>query len=121
MKTLRMILVAALFAVGLNLSAQNIINANEAHVTITGSMTREALAQLKLDLKAQGYEFNYAPDFDGERRLVGIQYTMTANNGAISGNGYHKTLRNPNSSLTIHVNKTNGTISEDVVGDLSRN
>jgi hypothetical protein len=121
MKTLRMILVAALFAVGLNLNAQQIINATEAHVTITGEMTREGLAQLKLDLKAQGYEFNYAPDFDPQRKLAGIRYTITANDGAISGNGYHKTLLNPSSSLTIHVNKTNGTFSEDVVGDLSRN
>jgi hypothetical protein len=116
-----MIFLAVLFAAGLNLSAQNTINANEAHVTITGEVSREGLAQLKLDLKAQGYEFNYAPDFDPQRRLAGIRYTITANDGSISGNGYHKTLLNPNSSLTIHVNKTNGTFSEDVVGDLSRN
>lgn len=121
MKTLRTILVAVIVAAGLNLSAQNIINANEAHVTITGEIAREGLAQLRQDLAAQGYTFNYFPDFDAQRRLVAIRYEISANSGSITGTGYHKTLLNPNSSLTIHINKTNGTFSEDVVGDLSRN
>jgi|JI10StandDraft_1071094.scaffolds.fasta_scaffold83931_4 ABC-type lipoprotein release transport system permease subunit len=121
MKSIKLIIVALMLMAGVSMSAQNTITATEAHITINGQTTRENLAQIKSDLNAQGIVFNYAPDFDGQRRLVGLRYSVITNNGELTGEGYHKTLQNPNSKVTFHINKTAGTFSEDIVGDLSRN
>lgn len=121
MKNIQLLLAAILISTGLSAQSQNVITATEAHVTISGQTTREQLGQVRADLIAQGFKFNYSPEFDGERRLIGLTYTISANDGQLNGAGYHKSLQNPNSSLTIHINKTQGTFSEDVVGDLSRN
>jgi hypothetical protein len=119
MKIMKIFIAAILMVVGFNASAQNIITSTEAHITINAQTTREQLSQLRNDLHAQGIDFQYKPSFDGQRHLLGLEYQITANEGAVTGTGHHKTLQNPNSSLTIHVNKTTGTFSQDVVGELT--
>lgn len=118
MKLLSSFLFAIAMIIGIQSQAQ--ITATEAHFTITGETSREQLAQIAQELHAQGIKFVYRPSFDPNRRLTGIDFNIVANEGQLTGADSHKTLQNPNASLTIHINKTNGTFSTDVVGDLSR-
>lgn len=76
---------------------------------------------LRTDLLAQGIDFRYSPQFDAERKIVSISFTVTANDGAISGSDQHMLLKAANASITFHVNKTEGTFTTDVVGDPTRN
>ena len=48
-------------------------------VTISGQTTREQLAQMRKDLQLQGIVFNYAPQFDQERRLMSLRYKFSTN------------------------------------------
>ncbi len=116
MKLVKSILVALFITAGFTSFAQNTITATEAHITITAATTRQDLAQLRTDLLAQGIDFRYNPQFDGQRNIIAITYTITANNGAITGSGQHMSLKAPNASLTFHVNKTAGTCTFETVG-----
>ncbi len=115
MKIIRTLLFTLCFAIGFAVSAQNIITATEAHITITTNTTREDLMHLRNDLKAQGIDFKYQPQFDNERKIVSITFTVSANDGAITGSGAHTALKTTNASVTFHVNKTTGTFTVDAV------
>ncbi|MFN0033040.1 MAG: hypothetical protein ACKVOR_12845 [Flavobacteriales bacterium] len=121
MKIFKTLLLAVCLASTTGIVAQNTITATEAHVTINSTTTREQLAQLRTDLLAQGIDFRYNPQFDGQRNIVSITFTITANEGAVTGTGEHKMLKNTNASITFHVNKTDGTFNVETVANPGQN
>jgi hypothetical protein len=64
-------LVLALFT--MNAMAQS---TNPIHITINGQTDRGALWQIHEDLKTQGLNFIYNPEFDNQRRLVKLSYAV---------------------------------------------
>ncbi len=82
-------------------------------VTISGQTTREQLAQMRKDLQLQGIVFNYAPQFDQERRLLSLQYRFSTTDNAVIGEGSHEALQQPGANVTMHVNATTKTYSEE--------
>jgi hypothetical protein len=121
MNKIKAILFAIVMVFSMAMSAQNTITATEAHFTINNATTREGLLQLRNDLKAQGYDFRYQPQFDNQRHILSISFKITANDGALLGEGGHTSLNNSDASITIHINKTAGTFSTDKVGETSGN
>lgn len=117
MNKIKAILFALVMTCTFALSAQNTITSTEAHFTINGATTREGLLQLRNELKAQGFDFKYMPQFDNQRRILSMTFSVTANDGALQGEGGHTNLQNNNASLTIHINKTTGAFSVDKVGE----
>ena len=64
-------LVIALFTI--NAFAQS---ANPIQITINGQTDRGGLWQIHEDLKEQGLNFIYNPEFDSQRRLVKLSYSI---------------------------------------------
>lgn len=64
-------LIIALFTI--NAFAQS---ANPIQITINGQTDRGGLWQIHEDLKAQGLNFIYNPEFDSQRRLVKLSYSI---------------------------------------------
>jgi hypothetical protein len=112
MKTLRSLLVAAALTIGSSVMAQNIISNNEVNLTISSTTTREQLFQLRTDLIAQGLDFQYTPQFDANRNLIGIAYTVRTTTGGLvvcqSNNNVNLTA----TSAHIHLVKQNGKFVE---------
>lgn len=117
MNKIKTLLIAFFLGCTFAISAQNNITSTEAHFAINGSTSREGLVELRTQLLAQGFDFRYSPKFDNQRHLVGIKYTITANDGALHGEGEHMALHNQNASITIHMNKSAGTYTADKVGE----
>lgn len=82
-------------------------------VTINGQTTREQLAQMRKDLQLQGIVFNYAPQFDNERRLIALKYKFSTNENVLIGEGEHDTLQQTGANVTIHVNPSTKFYSEE--------
>jgi hypothetical protein len=82
-------------------------------VTINGQTTREQLAQLRQSLQQQGIVFNYAPQFDNERRLTSVQYKFSTSDNTLIGEGAHEALQQPGANVTIHVNASTKFFSEE--------
>ena len=59
---------------------------NPIQITINGQTDRGALWQIHEDLKGQGLNFIYTPEFDNQRRLVKLSYGIkdTAGNEIVS-------------------------------------
>jgi len=112
MKTLRSLLVAAALTIGSSVMAQNIISSNEVNLTISSTTTREQLFQLRTDLIGQGLDFQYTPQFDANRNLIGIAYTVRTTTGGLvvcqSNNNVNLTA----TSAHIHLVKQNGKFVE---------
>lgn len=51
-------------------------NSNPIQITINGQTDRGALWQIHEDLKAQGLNFIYNPEFDTQRRLIKLSYAV---------------------------------------------
>jgi hypothetical protein len=115
MKMLRTLLFTICFAAGFSAFAQNTITSTEAHITITGATSRQDLATLRSDLLAQGIDFRYTPNFDAERNLISLDFTVTANDGAVSGSAMNMNMKNPNATIVFHINKTNNTCTSKVL------
>ena len=82
-------------------------------VTINGQTTREQLAQMRKDLQLQGIVFNYAPQFDNERRLLSLRYKCSTNDNVLIGEGGHEALQQAGANVTIHVNPSTKFYSEE--------
>lgn len=113
MKILRNILTALFLVTGISSFAQNIITETEANITITGATTREDLMDLRRDLLTQGFDFRYVPQFDSQRKLISITFTITTNDGNLSGSGEHTALQATGAKLKFVVNKSTNTVTVD--------
>lgn len=118
MNKIKTVLTSLCITIGLSLSAQNVITATEASVTINHETTREGLVQLRTALLAQGYDFKYSPIFNNDRKLVSISFNVSANNGQVVGSGSHNSMLNPAASMTFQLNKTTGNFAIDSKGDI---
>ena len=98
MKHLLTVLIICLGSVVFAQSSDNV------DVTINGQTSREQLAQLRKDLNTQGILFNYAPQFDNERRLISIQYKFSTADNVLIGQGSHEALQQAGANVMIHVN-----------------
>ncbi len=88
-------------------------SAGNVDVTINGQTTREQLAQMRKDLQLQGIVFNYAPQFDNERRLLSLRYKFSTNDNVVIGEGGHEALQQAGANVTIHVNPSTKFYSEE--------
>lgn len=113
---LRTLLFTICFAAGFGAYAQNVITATEAHITITGATSRQDLATLRNDLMAQGIDFRYIPNFDAERNLISLDFTVSANDGTVTASAMNMNMKAPNASIIFHVNKTNNTCTIEGTG-----
>lgn len=104
------ILTALLLCIGTAVFAQS---SNTIDITINGQTSREQLAQLRKDLQAQGILFNYAPQFDNERRLTSIQYKVSSTDNVIIGEGGHSALQKSGAAVTFHVNAAAKSFAEE--------
>lgn len=103
-------LTALLLCLGTAVFAQS---SNTIDVTISGQTSREQLAQLRKDLRVQGVVFNYAPQFDNQRRLTAIQYKVSTAENVLIGEGSHTALQQAGANVTFHVNPSAKTFSEE--------
>ncbi|MEN9942710.1 MAG: hypothetical protein RLZZ91_711 [Bacteroidota bacterium] len=112
MKTLRSLLVAAALTIGSSVMAQNIVSSNEVNLTLSTSTTREQLFQLRNEMIAQGLDFQYTPQFDANRTLIGISYSVRTTTGGLvvcqSNNNVNLTA----AAAHIHLVKQNGNFVE---------
>ncbi|MCB0761870.1 MAG: hypothetical protein KDC12_10140 [Flavobacteriales bacterium] len=80
---IKKLLVAALLTVGATFFAQDAAAQSQENVdiSITNETTREQLWEMHESLKAQGIQFKYQPEFNQDRQLIGIQVTVTTEDG----------------------------------------
>ena len=108
MKTLRSLLVVAALTVGTTVMAQNIVSSTEVNLTLSTTTTREQLFQLREEMIAQGLDFQYTPQFDANRALIGIAYSVRTTTGGVvicqSNNNVNLTA----AAAHIHLVKQNG-------------
>lgn len=117
MNTIKTLLFAVAMMVSTSVFSQNIISATEVKITINGQTTREQLAQIRTDLLGQGLEFRYQPNFDSERHLIGISYTVVRNSDAVTlGETSVMQLQNPTMKSTFHLVKTGEVFTSQCFG-----
>jgi hypothetical protein len=112
MKTLRSLLVVAALAFGSSAIAQNIVSSNEVNLTLSTTTTREQLFQLRSDMIAQGLDFQYTPQFDASRNLIGIAYSVRTTTGGLVVCQSNNTVNLTASAAHIHLVKQNGKFVE---------
>jgi len=94
--------------------AQLAITSESYEWTITGATTREQLAEISKTLYANNYKFAYQPEFDGNRHILGLKYTLSnVDTGAVIGSGEHMHLTLPNAKLKIHIDRTHNTSTSE--------
>ncbi|MBM3448202.1 MAG: DUF3316 domain-containing protein [Bacteroidetes bacterium] len=81
MKTLQLVIFASFLFLGTSVFGQNIINSNEVNVTINSETTREQLFQIRNELLTVGMDFLYTPQFDQNRKLVSLSYSVRSTTG----------------------------------------
>jgi len=104
MKSIRVLLAAILTTACTTLFAQNTITSSQVDITINGQTTREQLAQLNKDMRAQGLTFTYIPQFDNDRRLLSLQYKLLTADKTVLGVGGHEALQTAGASVNFHLN-----------------
>ena len=112
MKTLRSLLVAAALVMGSSVMAQNIVSSNEVNLTLSTTTTREQLFQLRNDMIALGLDFQYTPQFDSNRNLIGISYAVRTTTGGLVVCQSNNTVNLTASAAHIHLVKHNGKFVE---------
>lgn len=112
MKSLRVIIAAILTTACTTLFAQNTITSSQVDITINGQTTREQLAQLNKDMRAQGLTFTYIPQFDNDRRLLSLQYKVLAADKTVLGIGGHEALQTTGASVNFHLNVETSAFTE---------
>ena len=112
MKTLRSLLVAAALVLGSSVMAQNIVSSNEVNLTLSSTTTREQLFQLRNDMIAQGLDFQYTPQFDSNRNLIGISYAVRTTTGGLVVCQSNNTVNLTAAAAHIHLVKQNGKFVE---------
>ena len=108
--------VTLFLAVILSLGANSQITASEAHIQITGNTTREELGVMAQTCHENGFDFRYQPQFDAQRRLSGIRYTLSTADKKVKGEGEHMKLQSEGAALVLHLSKVKGTFKEDAKG-----
>ena len=105
MKLLRMLLTAACVVAGLSMFAQNTITQELVNISISAETTREELMYLRNDLQQVGVNFEYSPRFDGNRHLVGIEFT-------VKGEGFESSYNleqfAPNQAVQVNITRAAG-------------
>ena len=82
--------------------------------TITGETTREQLSEVSKALYAQHYKFVYQPEFDGNRHILGIKYTLfQLDTGIEIGSGQNMQLTLPQAKLKIRIDRVNNTSTHE--------
>lgn len=117
MNSLKTFLSIVFIGIGCSLSAQIVNNNGTIAVTIHHITTRMELSTLRTELLAQEIDFRYTPKFDNNLSLTNISFTISANDGQLTGAGEHNTMINPSASLVFFVNKTAGTFSVESHGE----
>jgi hypothetical protein len=105
MKSLRILLTAICVTAGLSLFAQNTITQELVNISISGETTREELMYLRNDLQQVGVNFEYSPRFDGNRHLVGIEFTVK---GTGFESSYNLEQFAPNQAVQVNITRTPG-------------
>jgi hypothetical protein len=103
MKSVKFFLVALCALAFGEVFGQNTISADVVDVTINGQTTREELALLNKEMRAQGLVFNYKPQFDNDRRLLSLQYKVTTTDNTIIGTGGHETLQTAGAKVRFQI------------------
>ena len=109
-------IVSLFLACVLSVTVYSQITDQEAHLNITGNTTREELGVMAQQCNTHGFDFRYQPQFDAQRRLTGIKYTLTTADKSVKGEGEHLKLQAEGASLNLHLHKTKGTFKEDSKG-----
>ncbi len=78
LKLMKHLLLIVAFAFSAQLWAQN---ATSQNVKISGQTDRAALWQIHQDMKLEGLNFNYNPEFTSDRKLKSISYIITDSQG----------------------------------------
>ncbi len=115
MKSIRTLLVAGLMTIGLSSFAQNIVSENDINITINGQTSREELAAYAQQMRAIGVDFLYRPQFDGNRHLIGIEYTLKAGS-TIIGTVEQTNLKAAGTQTKFHIVKANGVFTAQCLG-----
>lgn len=83
-------------------------SATSQNINITGQTDRAALWQIHQDLKLEGLNFNYNPEFNSDRKLKSISYIISD----AAGNTIEKidafVFTNSQSQVQIRLKKKNG-------------
>jgi hypothetical protein len=74
------LLLIVAFAFSAQIWAQN---ATSQNINITGQTDRAALWQIHQDMKLEGLNFNYNPEFNSDRKLKTISYVITDSEGNV--------------------------------------
>ena len=102
---MKQLLVIIAFFFGMHSWAQT---PNTHSITISGQTDRAALWQIHQDLKADGLNFNYNPEFNNERKLVALSYTITDAAGVELDKVSQMNNLQSGGSIQIHLKKKNG-------------
>jgi hypothetical protein len=119
MNRIKTIFMLLFMTAGFSSFAQSVVTSAESQIAITSATTRGELAQLSRDLKAQEIVFKYWPKFDNQQKLASISFDISANDGAMTASGEHKTLQNADSVLRIRLNKATNAVEIQAIGDTS--
>lgn len=112
MKSVKFFLVAlCTLAIG-EVFGQKTISAEVVDVTISGQTTREELALLNKEMRAQGLVFNYIPQFDNDRKLLSLQYKVTTTDNTVIGTGGHEALQSEGAKVRFQIAVPTKTFTE---------
>lgn len=116
MKILYSLLVAAFLGIGMTANSQlNItLTDNEASLVIDGNTSRMDLINARTALLERGIDFKYSFQFNNETRIQSIDFTVSANDGAITGSGVHNSLQSQGAKVNLYINKSTGTCTVDI-------
>jgi hypothetical protein len=103
MKSVKFFLVALCTMAFGEIFGQKTISAEAIDVTINGQTTREELALINKEMRAQGLVFNYKPQFDNDRKLLSLQYKITTTDNTIIGTGGHETLQTAGAKVRFQI------------------
>jgi hypothetical protein len=112
MKSVKILLLAALTLAFGEMLGQNTVSAETVDVTISGQTTREELALLNKEMRAQGLVFNYIPQFDNDRKLLSLQYKVTTSDNTIIGTGGHEALQTSGAKVRFQIAVPTKTFTE---------
>ncbi|MFM7309977.1 MAG: hypothetical protein ACKOZY_05165, partial [Flavobacteriales bacterium] len=94
--------------------AQLIVSPESYEWTITGETTREQLGEISKTLYANNFKFAYQPEFDGNRRILSIKYTISnVDTGALLGSGEHQHLTLPQAKLKIVIDRVHNQVTSE--------
>lgn len=113
MKTLKVFLIAiCTFACSEVFAQQQVITSETVDVTISGETTREQLAIINKEMRAQGLVFNYIPQFDGQRKLLSLQYKVSTADNTLIGTGGHEALQTAGAQVRFQIAVPTKTFTE---------